>query len=116
MAEMSVADLFEVAKLFFGDDAILPGGVHAFYRDTRRQYVVLAAIKAFAQGDGFFKAFGDVPMPSYTPYGVTDLLMLAGRSIVPSKLEDRIKTNAIGRTTVRRTYLPWWQNPETYAP
>ena len=92
------------------------GGLPIFKRDTKRQYIVLRAVKEFARGDGFFRAFGDTPMPSYTPYGITDILMIAGRSVVPSQLEDRIKANVLQRVTIKRTYLPWWQNPELFAP
>ena len=82
---------FEIAKAFFGTSAVMDvGGLPNFYRDKTRQYIRLTAVHDFAKGDGFFKAFGDAPMPSYTPYGITDILMLAGKTIIPSKLDERI--------------------------
>jgi hypothetical protein len=112
---LTVADLFEIAKAFFGIEAVMSvGGLPNFNRDKKRQYITLAAIHDFTRGDGFFKAFGDAPMPSYTPYGITDILLLA-KGVIPSQLEDRIKSNAIQTSTIRRTYAPWWQNPELFV-
>ena len=113
---LTVADLFEIAKAFFGLDACMAvGGLPNFKRDAKRQYVTLRAVQEFARGDGFFKAFGDAPMPAYTPYGIPDILTIAAKSLVPSQLEERIQANAIQRITIKRTFLPWWQNPELFV-
>jgi hypothetical protein len=116
MAALSIADLFEIAKLFFGESMCTDiGGSHAFFKDTRRQYITLTAIKDFTRSDGFFRAFGDTPMPSYTPPGLPDILKSAGNYFTPAKLEDRIRSNVLVRRAIHDTYLSWWQNPELFV-
>jgi hypothetical protein len=106
-------DLYEYAKLFFPADAqAYP--LQVFLHKDKLQFVAGAALNAFIDGDHFFKFFGDQPMPSYVPYGWFDVFKVAWSGLRPETLEARIKSNAILRTTVGRTYRPWWQNPEIF--
>lgn len=110
----TTADLYEVAKIIF-PNSFAAATFHQFHNDLRRQYIVIAAIHEFAKGDKFFKAFGDCPMPSYTPPGIGKLVGLLAKSVMPASLEKRLTSNHILRMAVRNAYEPWWQNPELWV-
>lgn len=110
----TAADLYEIAKLFF-PNSMEATTSHQFHNDLKRQYVVIAAIHEFSKSDRFFKVFGDAPMPAYTPPSIWTLLGMLGKSVVPASLESRVKNNHILRTTIRRTYELWWQNPQMFV-
>jgi hypothetical protein len=119
MAEetFGIADLFEIAKLLFGETAAVSygGGAHRFFSDRKRQWVVLCAMKDFQKYDPFFKAMGDTITPSYTGYGIGHVLKAVGRLMKPSKLEDRIRSNPILRRGINEAYTPWWYSPEQFV-